>query len=254
MDLATLIGLMAAFGIVMVAIVMGGNFALFIDGPSTLIVLGGTIATSFIRFPLASVFNAFGVAVNAFIHRTASPLEIIDQAVEIATLVRREGLLSLENRQVEDRFLGKGLGLCVDGHSPDFVRRLLTQDMNQNLDRHELGQRIWRAIGETAPAMGMIGTLIGLVQMLSHMDSPEKIGPSMALALLTTLYGALLANLVALPIAEKLEVRSFEERLAKSLIIETVCGIQAGVHPRVMDETLRTFLPNKKRAAAENEG
>ncbi len=253
MDLATLIGIVAAFAIVIMAILLGGDLILFVNASSLLIVLGGTVATTFIRFPLGSVFNAFKVALNAFINKSSSPTAIIERAVELAGIVRKEGLLSLEEQEVEDPFLQKGLGLCVDGHPADFVRRLLSQDLTQNLERHEMGQKIWKAIGDSAPAMGMIGTLIGLVQMLANMDDPKSIGPAMAVALLTTLYGALIANIIALPIAEKLEVRSNEERANKALIIETVAGIQEGVNPRVMEETLRTFLPTKKRAA-EGEG
>ena len=253
MDLATLIGIITAFAIVVMAIMLGGDLVLFINSSSLLIVLGGTVATTFIRFPIGSVLNAFKVALNAFIHKSTPPVAIIERAVELAGIVRKEGLLSLEDQEVEDPFLQKGLGLCVDGHPAEFVRRLLTQDLNQNLERHEMGQKIWKAIGDAAPAMGMIGTLIGLVQMLANMDDPKSIGPAMAVALLTTLYGALVANIIALPIAEKLEVRSSEERATKSLIIETVAGIQEGVNPRVMDETLRTFLPTKKRTP-EGEG
>lgn len=248
MDLATLIGIVAAFAIVIMAILLGGDLVLFVNSASLLIVLGGTVATTFIRFPIGSVLNAFKVALNAFVYKSTPPQAIIERAVELAGIVRKEGLLSLEDQQVDDPFLQKGLGLCVDGHPADFVRRLLSQDLTQNLERHEMGQKIWKAIGDAAPAMGMIGTLIGLVQMLANMDDPKSIGPAMAVALLTTLYGALVANIIALPIAEKLEVRSNEERANKSLIIETVAGIQEGINPRVMEESLRTFLPTKKRA------
>lgn len=248
MDLATLIGIVAAFAIVIMAILLGGDLVLFVNSASLLIVLGGTVATTFIRFPIGSVLNAFKVALNAFVYKSTPPQAIIERAVELAGIVRKEGLLSLEDQQVDDPFLQKGLGLCVDGHPADFVRRLLSQDLTQNLERHEMGQKIWKAIGDAAPAMGMIGTLIGLVQMLANMDDPKSIGPAMAVALLTTLYGALVANIIALPIAEKLEVRSNEERANKALIIETVAGIQEGINPRVMEESLRTFLPTKKRA------
>ncbi|MDF1818941.1 MAG: flagellar motor protein PomA [Immundisolibacteraceae bacterium] len=251
MDLATLIGVVGGFGIVVMAIMMGGEFGLFVNAPSLLVVGGGTIAVVFMRFPMAEVFNAFKVAANAFFNRTASPEQLISTAVEMAGMVRKEGLLSLEEQEVPDSFFQKGLTLCVDGHPPEFVRKLLTQDMTHNLSRHETGQKVWLSIGDAAPAMGMIGTLIGLVQMLANMDDPESIGPAMAVALLTTLYGALIANLVAIPIAEKLELRSGQEKLNKTLIIETVAAIQEGVNPRVMDESLQTFLPTSKRVPAD---
>lgn len=247
MDLATVFGLLAGFGIIGAAIMIGGPMGLFFDVPSVFIVVGGTAAATFIRFPMSSVLNALKVAVNAFISQTNHPGQLIATAVELSAIVRKEGLLSLEHQEVQDAFLAKGLRLCVDGHPPEFVRNLLTQDLKLTLRRHELGRRVWLAIGDAAPAMGMVGTLVGLVQMLANMAEPGKIGPAMAVALLTTLYGALLANLVALPIAAKLEVRSEEEQTVKSLVIETVHGIQEGVNPRVMEESLRTFLPTKQR-------
>ncbi|MEL0081747.1 MAG: flagellar motor protein PomA [Gammaproteobacteria bacterium] len=251
MDLATLIGMVGGFGVVIMAVMMGGEIGLFINAPSLIVVAGGTIAVVFIRFPMGEVFNAFKVAANAFINRTESPQSLITTAVEMAGMVRKEGLLSLEEQEVADSFFQKGLTLCVDGHPPEFVRKLLTADMTNNQTRHETGQKVWTSIGDAAPAMGMIGTLIGLVQMLANMEDPESIGPAMAVALLTTLYGALIANLVAIPIAEKLELRSGQEKLNKTLIIETVAGIQEGVNPRVMDESLQTFLPTKKRVSAD---
>ena len=247
MDLATVFGLLAGIGIIGAAMMLGGEIGLFFNVPSLLVVLGGTISATFIRFPIGSVLNAFSVAVNAFLSQTRNPVDLIATAVNLSGIVRKEGLLSLENQQVDDAFLQKGLGLCVDGHSPEFVRNLLTQEMRLTVQRHEMGRRVWVAIGDAAPAMGMVGTLIGLVQMLANMDDPKSIGPAMAVALLTTLYGALVANLVAIPIAEKLEVRSNEEKTAKSLVIETIHGIQEGVNPRVMEESLRTFLPTKRR-------
>lgn len=247
MDLATLIGLIGGFGIVIGAIVTGGAAGVFVNAPSMLVVVGGTIGALFIQFPLSNVFGAFSVAMNAFIFKLPDPADLIETSVELATIVRKEGLLSLENQEVEDEFFQKGIGLCVDGHSPEFVRKVLTQDMKLTIERHEKGGSIWKAMGDTAPAMGMIGTLIGLVQMLSNMDDPKSIGPSMAVALLTTLYGALIANLIALPIASKLALRSGEEKLNKNLVIETISSIQEGENPRVMEQALRNFLPSKKR-------
>ena len=253
MDLATIIGIVGGFGIIVMAILMGGDFVLFVNVPSILVVAGGTVFVVFIRFPMGEIFNAFKVAANAFVNRLESPDTLITSAVEMAGMVRKEGLLSLEEQEVDDSFFQKGLTLCVDGHPPEFVRKLLTQDMNQNITRHETGQKVWLSIGDAAPAMGMIGTLIGLVQMLANMEDPESIGPAMAVALLTTLYGALIANIVAIPIAEKLELLSGLEKLNKTLIIETVSGIQEGVNPRVMDESLQTFLPTGKRRSGDEE-
>jgi len=139
----------------------------------------------------------------------------------------------------------------VDGHEPALVRRMLSKDINLTIERHDVGQRIFKAIGDVAPAMGMIGTLVGLVQMLSNMDDPKMIGPAMATALLTTLYGAMIANILALPIADKLAHRSREERMNKSLILETVSAIQEGLNPRVMEDMLKAYLPGNKRKEAK---
>ncbi len=139
----------------------------------------------------------------------------------------------------------------VDGHEPDVVKKALITEMNETLNRHSLGQQIFKAMGDAAPAMGMIGTLVGLVQMLSNMSDPKSIGPAMAVALLTTLYGAMLANMFALPIADKLSLRSSEEQMNKNIIIESVLGIQEGQNPKILGEILKNFLPASKRDAEE---
>ena len=250
MDLATLLGLIGGIAVIVAAIVTKGSMVLFADVPSLLIVAGGTVAATLIRFPLKTCFGAFGVALKAFRSKNEAPLGLIQQAVELAGIVRKEGLLALENQSVDNTFFAKGLRLCVDGLEPDFVRKVLTQEMEQTLGRHENGQKIFKAIGDAAPAMGMIGTLIGLVLMLSNMEDPKAIGPAMAVALLTTLYGALIANLIALPIADKLEVRTNEENLNKSLIIESISSIQEGRNPRVMEELLMSYMPGKIQDSA----
>jgi chemotaxis protein MotA len=252
-DLATLIGLIGGFGLIIGTIAMGTSAMLFLNPPSVLIVVGGTIAATLIKFPLGQFLGAFKVALKAFVFKLAPPAELIDRAVSLSTVARKGGLLALENEPVEDPFFKRGIQLSVDGHDPEFVRKMLTQDMNLTIERHEKGQSIFKAIGDSAPAMGMIGTLIGLVQMLASMDDPKSIGPAMAVALLTTLYGAIIANLFALPIADKLAVRSAEERLNKSLIIESISGIQEGQNPRVVEELLKTFLPGSQRDRNESE-
>lgn len=251
MDFATLLGLLAAFGVIMGAIATGGSMSLFINPPSLLIVVGGTIGATLVKFPLSNFFGAFKVALKAFLHKSEKPSEIIDEAMELANSARKGGLLALEEKEIKNEFLERGVQLCVDGHDPDFVRRMLTKDMNQAIERHETGRSIFKAIGDVAPAMGMIGTLIGLVQMLSSMDDPKAIGPAMAIALLTTLYGAIIASAFALPIADKLAFRSSEERVNKSLILETIAGIQEGLNPRVLETLLKTYLPRTKRESRD---
>ncbi len=249
MDLATLIGLVSGMGVIVAAILMGSSLALFVNVPSVMVVAGGTLAATLMKFPLSHCLGAFKVALKAFFYKSEDPHRLIELGVELASIVRKEGLLALENRTVDNPFFQKGLQFCVDGQDAEFVRKVLTQDMDLTIERHEIGQKIFRAIGESAPAMGMIGTLVGLVQMLVNMEDPKSIGPAMAVALLTTLYGALVANLFALPIADKLALRSNEERINKSLIVEIIAGIQAGQNPRVMEELLKTYLPPQRRAS-----
>lgn len=200
-----------------------------------------------IKFSLSSFLSATKVAVKAFIHKPLEPEDLIEKAVELAKAARQGGLLALEDAEVPDDFMKSGLDLLVDGHPAEVVRAMLTKDLQLTLKRHSDGQAIFKAIGDVGPAMGMIGTLIGLVQMLANMDDPKQIGPAMAVALLTTLYGAILATMFALPIADKLAVRSAEENSRKSLIIDALLGIQAGQNPRVIESLLETYLPPSKR-------
>ena len=249
MDLATLVGLLGAFGIIIAAILFGGSAIIFVNIPSLLIVGGGTMFAVVMKFPLKHFFSAFKVAMKAFFSKPEDPVKLIEEGVLLANIARKEGVLGLEGQDIENEFLERGIQLCVDGHEPDFVRTMLGKDINLTIERHERGQAIFKAIGDVAPAMGMIGTLIGLVQMLSAMDDPKAIGPAMAVALLTTLYGAIIANAFALPIADKLAHRSQEERLNKGLILETISSIQEGLNPRVMEELLKTYLPASQRDA-----
>lgn len=254
MDLATLIGLIAAFGIVLTSIVLGGSAGTFINTPSLLVVLGGTVAVTMMKFSLGKFLGATSIAVKAFLHKPTSPEALIESAVELAKTARQGGLLALEDAEVPDEFMKSGLGLLIDGHPADVVRAMLTKDLKLTLQRHSDGQDIFKAIGDVGPAMGMIGTLIGLVQMLANMDDPKQIGPAMAVALLTTLYGAILANMFAIPIADKLAVRSREEDKSKSLVIDALLSIQSGQNPRIIQNMLETYLPKSARQQEEDFG
>jgi len=172
--------------------------------------------------------------------------DLVAKAVELATAARKGGLLSLESIEIPNAFLKKGIQLVVDGLDPDVVRRTLMKDLQQTVQRHQTGKKFFMALGEVAPAMGMIGTLVGLVQMLTSMDDPKSIGPAMAVALLTTLYGAVIANVIALPLADKLAMRSQQELLTKSLAIDAISGIQNGQNPRLLEDMLRAYLPRVK--------
>lgn len=254
MDLATVIGLVGAFGIVIAAMVLGGSVLVFINVPSLLIVFLGSLMVVMMKFSLSQFLGSVKVAVKAFVFKCEAPAELISQVVELAGIARKSGLLALENVEINNTFLKKGVQFLVDGLDPEVVRTTLVKEKIQGVERHDLGQEIFKAIADVGPAMGMIGTLVGLVQMLSAMDDPKSIGPSMAVALLTTLYGAVLANMVAAPIADKLALRSKEEELSQSLLIDAVMGIQAGQNPRVIEELLKTYLPGSQRDAVGGEG
>jgi chemotaxis protein MotA len=242
--------MLGAFAVIIAAILYGGSALVFIDVASVIIVCGGTLTVVLIKFPLAHFLAAMKIAMKAFFHKPENPDDLIREGVALANVARKEGVLGLENQEISNVFLKRGITFCVDGHEPEFVRSMLNKDINLTIERHERGQAIFKAIADVAPAMGMIGTLVGLVQMLSAMDDPKSIGPAMAVALLTTLYGAVIANVIATPIADKLGHRSNEERLNKSLILEAINGIQEGVNPRVMEELLKTYLPPSKRDSA----
>jgi chemotaxis protein MotA len=252
-DLATLLGLFIALGFITGAIVSGGSLMLFINPPSLLIVVGGSVAVVLMQFNLSQFFGAFRVAAKAFTHKPIDAADLIEQAVMLANVARKEGMMALESQQIDNPFLHKGIQLCVDGHPPDLVRKMLNKDISLTIQRHETGQKIFTALGSIAPAMGMIGTLIGLIQMLANMDDPKSIGPAMAIALLTTLYGAIIANTFALPLADKLALRSEEERTNRTLILETISGIQEGMNPRVLEELLKAFLPEGQRNLENDE-
>lgn len=248
MDLATLVGVLGAFGIILGAMTMSGGVGLFIDVPSVLIVVVGTIFVVLMKFGLGQFLGCFKVAGKAFMFKIVAPVDLIQEVVELADDARKNGLLALEGKEVSDDFLQSGIQLLVDGHDPEVVKKLLTKDMNETVKRHDVGSQIWKQMGDTAPAMGMVGTLIGLVAMLSNMSDPASIGPAMAVALLTTLYGAIMANMLALPISDKVALRKDEEGTIKNMIIDAILGIQAGQNPRVIDSMLRNYLPASKRA------
>jgi chemotaxis protein MotA len=251
LDLATLIGLIGAFGIVFGSIMMGGPVGTFINTPSLLVVMGGTVLVTMMKFSLGQFLGAASVAVKAFLHKPSAPEDLIETAITLSKSARKDGLLALEDAEIPDDFMKSGVELLVDGHPAEVIRSMLSQDLTLTLQRHANGQSIFKAIGDVGPAMGMIGTLIGLVQMLANMDDPRSIGPAMAVALLTTLYGAILANMFALPIADKLAVRSKEEKNSKSLIIDALLGIHEGQNPRVIESMLQTYLPKSQRPREE---
>ena len=255
MDLATIIGFVVAIGAVIMSISANGPLSAFWDPGSAFIVIGGTLAATLINYPLNDVLGIGGVLKNALFYKAPSPGETIKQLVHFAEMARREGILFLEKEManIEDPFLKQGLQLAVDGTEPDLMRSIMSTEISYLQERHSIGAGIFDTMGAFAPAFGMIGTLIGLVLMLGSMEDPSSIGPAMAVALITTFYGAVMANIFFLPIAGKLKVRSSQEVLIKEIIMEGILSMQSGDNPRIVEQKLISFVAPKLRTTAQKE-
>jgi len=244
-----IIGLIGAFSMVLMSMLLGGSMGMFISVPSVLIVFVGSVFVAMSKLTLEKFLGVGSIVGKAFSFKLVTPEDIIDEVVELADAARKGGLLSLEGRETGHEFLSKGIQLLVDGHDPEVVKQLLSKDMRMTSARHEEGTTFFTALGEVAPAMGMIGTLIGLVAMLANMDDPKSIGPAMAVALLTTLYGTLIATVVANPIADKLRLRAMEEERIQKMVMDGLLSIQSGQNPRIIESMLKSYLPTSKRGA-----
>ncbi len=247
MDLATIIGLVGGSGLVLSAIIMGGSAKIFLNIPGMLIVFGGTLAVSFIKFSMGDVINSIKVAMKAFMAKLDQPEKVIEEMISYAKIAKNEGLIALESKKPKDAFAAKALRYLSDGLDQGLIEDMLNKDIEIMLQRHATGQGVFKGMGDSAPAFGMIGTLIGLVQMLASMDNPSSIGPAMAVALLTTLYGALAANFICMPLADKLALRSQEELVNKRIIREAAVGIAKGISAMVLEESLKIYLSPKSR-------
>ncbi|MBW6508747.1 MAG: MotA/TolQ/ExbB proton channel family protein [Desulfuromonadales bacterium] len=249
MDLATIVGLIAAFGLMLSAIMQGSSLLIFIDIAALTIVVGGTLGTVLVHFPFGDILGAVKVASKAFMHKSHSPVDTISRLITYAGKARKEGILSLQSvmNDIDDEFFLKGLQMAVDGQEPEALKEMLEREIEYVMERHDKGAEIFSTFAAYSPAMGMIGTLIGLVQMLQTMDDPSTIGPAMALALLTTFYGAVIANIIANPIAGKLKLRSTSEVLNKTLVTEGMKAILEGENPRLMEQRLHAFVAPKER-------
>lgn len=247
MDLATLIGILGAVALILSSILLGAAAGIFFNIPSILIVVGGTLFVVLAKFSMQQFLGAFKVAGKAFKFKLPETEAVITEVVEIATIARKEGVLALEGREFSSPFLQAGIQMMIDGQPPEIVREAMEKERRLSLERHRWGAKVFTLMGDVAPAMGMIGTLIGLVQMLSNMDDPKSIGPAMAVALLTTLYGAILATMICLPIADKLNLRMSEEARLRAMLIDALIAIQQGTNPRVIQQMLSSYLPPVKR-------
>jgi len=252
MDVGTLIGIVLGFGLILGAMSLGSGIGAYVNPASALIVVGGTLAATLVNQRLANVVGAFRVMLQAFLDRRRPDHEMIPLIVHLAAKARKEGLVSLEGEHIDDPFMARGVRLGVDGLSPEIIKATLTSELMMLRHRHMVGQRIFRFMGTTAPSMGLIGTIIGLVDMLGNLEDPDAIGPAMAVALLTTLYGAILAFVVFNPIAEKLENRTLEEMNQKRLAIVGVESILKGDNTMVIQSKLEAFLSPGARQKAES--
>jgi chemotaxis protein MotA len=231
------------------AILLGGPLSIFVDIPSVAIVFGGSIGVALINYPLADIIGMIAIVKKTVLIKEPDTNKLIAQLLDFAGKARKGGILSLQDQidAIDDKFLVKALQMAVDGQEPAELKAILMTDIDNLAARHSYGSEILNTMGAIGPAMGMIGTLIGLVQMLQNMSDPAAIGPAMAVALLTTFYGAVLANILFIPMAGKLKARSSTEVLQKTVIAEGMDSILSGENPRVMEQRLHTYLAPKKR-------
>ncbi len=249
MDIATVVGVLFGLVVVIGAIVAGGGGGMFFDAPSMAITIGGMICATMIHFSLPQFFGIFSIIRKTIVSKIPSPSELIQKMVNYAAINRRDGALALEQeiRNVNDLFFVKGLQMLVDGQESENIRELMTLEIQYLQDRHSTGKKILEFMGAAAPAFGMIGTLIGLVKMLSNLESPESIGSGMAVALLTTFYGAFAANLIFIPLAGKLGIYSKAEVTAMEMITEGICAIAQGENPTAVGEKMQAFISHGRR-------
>ncbi|MBI4366730.1 MAG: MotA/TolQ/ExbB proton channel family protein [Deltaproteobacteria bacterium] len=248
MDIATGIGLLAGAAVLVSLIMMGGDLRMFLDTHAFIVIFGGSFAATLIRFPLASIFHGLPLGAKfAFSLRRMSQRDLVDELAGLAEIARKSGPIGLEKVEIEDPFLAKGIRFVADGYDGTFIRDNLERDRDNFLTHLDEGQKIYRAVGDCAPAFGMIGTLIGMVQMFANMTDPSKLGPYMAVALLATFYGAAVANLFCLPIADKLHLKLVDEEINRTLIIDGILMIRDAKSPILVREMLLAYLPEKHR-------
>jgi chemotaxis protein MotA len=254
MDISTGLGLMAGAVVVLTMIFMGGDLRMFLSDHAVIIIFGGSFAATLIRFPLSSMFHGLPLGAKfAFTMRRMTQRELVDEIAGFAEIARKQGPMGLEKVEIDDPFLAKGIRFVADGYDAEFIRDNLERDRDNFLTHLDEGQKIYRGVGDCAPAFGMIGTLIGMVQMFANMTDPSKLGPFMATALLATLYGAVLANIICLPIADKLHLKLVDEEINRTLIIDGVLMIRESKSPTLVREMLIAYLPEKHRHEAEPE-
>lgn len=256
MDIATIIGWLLSIGAVALLIVDQDQIQMFFGSRTAVVsiifVLGGTVSGTMMRYSMAHFISSLGVVAKIFISGDQDPKALIDEIVDMADVARKSGFLELEKRKISNDFLADGIRQVIDGSKPNVLKQTMLSNMKGIVDRNSASEKVWRSMGDTSPAFGMIGTVIGLVAMMANMDDPKAIGPAMAAALLTTLWGSVLANVFFLPVADKLKFRSNDAKLSLLISIDGVMAIQGGQNPRVIATVLAAYLDPTKTTKTES--
>ncbi len=249
MDIASIIGFIGGIVIMLTTIMLGGNLSGYWDTTSIICTFGGTIVMTIAAHPMKKTIESLKALKHVFIYNELEPESIIKAIIDLANIARKEGLLALEEaaQQLNDIFLQKGVLLIVDGTDPELVRNILETELSFIEDRHKSNQGFFEFVAAIGPAFGMLGTLIGLINMLSKLNDPSTLGPSMAIAIITTFYGSFIANVLCIPVVNKLKIRSSQEILMKEVMLEGMLSIQAGENPRIIEEKLKAFMSPKLR-------
>lgn len=254
MDLGTIIGFILAITTCLTLMLHGGDLSMFLSSHAGIVIVGGVVAGTMIRFPLKTTLNGLIIGGKmAFVHKRMEPRELIEVITELADVIRKKGPIALESVEIEDEFLAKGVRMIADGYDANFIRESLERERDLHATRLEEGVKVYKAIGDCAPAFGMVGTIIGMVEMFAHMSDPSRLGPAMATALLATLYGAVLANFITLPIGDKLEMKLHHDEVTETLIIDGVLQMRENKSPALIREMLLAYLPHKHRHELEAE-
>lgn len=254
MDLASVFGLVGGIAVILITILISGDLAGYVDIPSIVCTFGGTIAMTFMAFPIRKLKEGFASLKYVFVYKETDAEYVIKSIIDLANIARKEGLLALEEaaQQLKDDFLQKGVLLIVDGTDPELVRNILETELSFIEERHKSNQGVFEFMAAIGPGFGMLGTLIGLINMLANLSDPSTVGPNMAVAIVTTLYGSLIANVFCNPVVNKLKIRSSQESLMKEVMLEGMLSIQAGENPRIIEEKLKAFMSPKLRNMLES--
>jgi len=254
LDLASVFGLVGGIVVILTTILISGDLAGYLDIPSIICTFGGTISMTVFAFPMKKLKEGFGALKHVFFYKEMDSEGVIKSIIDLANVARKEGLLALEEaaQQLKDDFLQKGVLLIVDGTDPELVRNILETELSFIEDRHKSNQGVFEYIAGIGPGFGMLGTLIGLINMLANLSDPSSLGPNMAVAIITTLYGSLIQNVLCNPVINKLKLRSSQEALLKEVMLEGMLSIQAGENPRIIEEKLKAFMSPKLRSALES--